>query len=76
VAEVRRSSEVRADHPDQGLASGALADRYGLGAHTTAKKAMPRLARRGLVERTDKDRWKIIDPFLAEWQRQNSPFGE
>jgi hypothetical protein len=65
-----------ADHPEQGLTSTALATRYGLGAHTTAKKAMPRLSRRGLVERADGDRWKIIDPFLAEWLRRNSPFGE
>lgn len=65
-----------ADHPDQGLSSAALATRYGLGAHTTAKKAMPRLARRGLVERVATDGWKIIDPFLAEWLRRNSPFSE
>jgi hypothetical protein len=72
----RKALYLLADHPDRGLTSSPLADRYGLGAHTTAKKAMPRLARRGLVERADKDRWTIIDPFLAEWLRQNSPFGE
>jgi energy-coupling factor transporter ATP-binding protein EcfA2 len=71
----RKALYLLADHPDQGLTSTALATRYGLGAHTTAKKAMPRLARRGLVERAATDRWKIIDPFLAEWLRQNSPFG-
>jgi len=37
---------------------------------------MPRLARRGLVEQAAADRWRIIDPFLAEWLRRNSPFGE
>jgi len=21
-------------------------------------------------------RWRIIDPFLAEWLRRNSPFGD
>jgi hypothetical protein len=71
----RKALYLLADHPHQGLTSAALADRYGLGAHTTAKKAMPRLARRGLVERTDSEGWKIIDPFLAEWLRRNSPFG-
>jgi hypothetical protein len=72
----RKALYLLADHPDSGLTSTALATRYGLGAHTTAKKAMPRLARRGLVERAEQDRWKIIDPFLAEWLRRNSPFGE
>jgi hypothetical protein len=72
----RKTLYLLADHPDQGLTSTALATRYGLGAHTTAKKAMPRLARRGLVERIDGDRWRIIDPFLAEWLRRNSPFGD
>lgn len=71
----RKALYLLADHPDQGLTSTALAARYGLGAHTNAKKAMPRLARRGLVELTGRDRWKIIDPFLAEWLRRNSPFG-
>jgi hypothetical protein len=72
----RKALYLLADHPDQGLTSTTLANRYGLGAHTTAKKAMPRLARRGLVEQTDAERWKIIDPFLAEWLRRNSPFSE
>ncbi len=71
----RKALYLLADHPDQGLTSTALASRYGLGAHTTAKAAMPRLARRGLVERTSEGHWKIIDPFLAEWLRRNSPFG-
>jgi hypothetical protein len=72
----RKALYLLADHPDQGLTSTALASRYGLGAHTTAKAAMPRLARRGLVERTSEGHWKIIDPFLAEWLRRNSPFGQ
>lgn len=71
----RKALYLLADHPDQGLTSTALASRYGLGAHTTAKAAMPRLARRGLVERKSEGHWKIIDPFLAEWLRRNSPFG-
>ena len=72
----RKALYLLADHPDRGLTSTALATRYGLGAHTTAKKAMPRLTRRGLVERSATDGWKIIDPFLAEWLRRNSPFSE
>jgi|SRR5580693_1116794 hypothetical protein len=72
----RKALYLLADHPDQGLTSTVLATRYGLGAHTTAKAAMPRLARRGLVERLADARWTIIDPFLAEWLRRNSPFGE
>ncbi len=72
----RKALYLLADHPDQGLTSTALATRYGLGAHTTAKAAMPRLARRGLVERVAEGHWRIIDPFLAEWLRRNSPFGE
>jgi hypothetical protein len=71
----RKALYLLADHPDRGLTSPALANRYGLGAHTTAKKAMPRLVRRGLVEQAGGDRWRIIDPFLAEWLRRNSPFG-
>ncbi len=71
----RKALYLLADHPDQGLTSTALADRYGLGAHTTAKAAMPRLARRGLVEQGTGGTWKIIDPFLADWLRRNSPFG-
>jgi len=69
----RKALYLLADHPDRGLTSTALATRYGLGAHTTAKAAMPRLARRGLVEQVD-GMWRIIDPFLAEWLRRNSPF--
>ena len=59
-----------------GLTSPALAERYGLGARTTAKRAMLRLARRGLVDQVPGDRWRIIDPFLAEWLRRNSPFAQ
>ncbi len=71
----RKALYLLADHPDRGLTSTAHATRYGLGAHTTAKKAMPRLVRRGLVEQSGGDHWRIIDPFLAEWLRRNSPFG-
>jgi len=70
----RKALYLLADHPDGGLTSPALAVRYGLGAHTTAKKAMSRLARRGLVEQAGGGAWRIIDPFLAEWLRRNSPF--
>jgi hypothetical protein len=70
----RKALYLLADHAGDGLTSPRLAERYGLGARTTAKNAMPRLARRGLVEHESSDRWRIIDPFLAEWLRRNSPF--
>lgn len=70
----RKALYLLADHAGEGLTSPALAERYGLGARTTAKRAMPRLARRGPVEQARGDRWRIIDPFLAEWLRRNSPF--
>lgn len=70
----RKALYLLADHDGDGITSKVLAERYGLGAHTTAKNAMPRLARRGLVARVRGDRWQIIDPFLAEWLRRNSPF--
>jgi uncharacterized protein len=70
----RKALYLLADHAGEGLASRVLAERYGLGAHTAARKAMPRLARRGLVEQTGDGHWRIIDPFLAEWLRRSSPF--
>jgi GNAT superfamily N-acetyltransferase/energy-coupling factor transporter ATP-binding protein EcfA2 len=72
----RKALYLLADHAGEGLASRTLAERYGLGAHTAARKAMPRLARRGLVEQAGSGRWRIIDPFLGEWLRRNSPFAE
>jgi len=72
----RKALYLLADHAGDGLASRTLADRYGLGSHTAAKNAMPRLARRGLVEQPPGGRWRIIDPFLAEWLRRNSPFAD
>jgi uncharacterized protein len=71
----RKALYLLADQRGEGLTSAALAERYGLGARTNAKLAMPRLARRGLVEQYDSG-WRIIDPFLAEWLRRNSPFAE
>lgn len=62
-----------ADNPAANLASGKLAESYGLGSRTSASRAMTRLQRRGLVESRDKS-WRIIDPFLAEWLRRRSPF--
>lgn len=64
-----------ADHAGMGLTSPKLAEQYGLGARTTAPRAMPRLVRRGLVEPHDGS-WRIIDPFLADWLRRTSPFSE
>jgi hypothetical protein len=70
----RKALYLLADHTGDGLSSAVLAERYGLGARTNAAKAMQRLARRGLVEQVKGERWRIIDPFLAEWLRRNSPF--
>lgn len=69
----RKALYLLADHPAAALSSPALAHQYGLGAHTNARRAMPRLERRGLVEPHDGS-WRIIDPFLSEWLRRNSPF--
>lgn len=71
----RKALYLLADHAGEGLTSPELTERYGFNARTTAKNAMPRLGRRGLVEYARNDRWRIIDPFLAEWLRRNSPFG-
>ena len=71
----RKALYLLADHAGEGLSSPTFAERYGLGARTNARNAMPRLARRGLVEHDRGDRWRIIDPFLGEWLRRNSPFG-
>lgn len=71
----RKTLYLLADHAGDGLSSPKLTDRYGLGSRTAATRALPRLARRGLVEQANR-RWRIIDPFLAEWLRRNSPFGE
>jgi uncharacterized protein len=71
----RKALYLLADHTGEGLTSPKLAARYGLGARTNSVKALQRLARRGLVEDA-KRRWRIIDPFLAEWLRRNSPFAE
>jgi hypothetical protein len=71
----RKTLYLLADHAGEGLSSPKLTDRYGLGSRTAATRALPRLARRGLVEQVG-GRWRIIDPFLAEWLRRNSPFGE
>jgi hypothetical protein len=70
----RKALYLLADHAGEGLTSRVLAERYGLGAHTAALKAMPRLARRGIVEQGSGGRWRIIDPFLGEWLRRHSPF--
>jgi hypothetical protein len=71
----RKTLYLLADHAGEGLSSPKLTDRYGLGSRTAASRALPRLERRGLVEQVD-GRWRIIDPFLAEWLRRNSPFSE
>jgi DNA-binding transcriptional ArsR family regulator len=49
--------------------------RHGLRHWSTATRALERLRLRGLVERRD-DGWHACDPFVAEWVRVNSPFGE
>lgn len=69
----RKALYLLADHRGEQLSSTALAAQYGLGSHTAAQTAMPRLRRRGLVEQRD-GRWQIVDPLLADWLRRNSPF--
>jgi energy-coupling factor transporter ATP-binding protein EcfA2 len=69
----RKALYLLADNPGTGLTSAVLAERYGLGSHNAAARAMPRLGRRGLVEQ-ERGTWRIIDPLLAEWLRRNSPF--
>lgn len=71
----RKALYLLADHAGEGLTSVNLAERYGLGARMSAKRAMPRLVRRGLVEQ-HAGSWRIIDPFLADWLRRTSPFSE
>jgi hypothetical protein len=71
----RKTLYLLADHAGDGLSSPKLTERYGLGSRTAAARALPRLERRGLVEQVG-GRWRIIDPFLAEWLRRNSPFSE
>ncbi|MBA3300645.1 MAG: ATP-binding protein [Thermoleophilaceae bacterium] len=72
----RKALFLIADHGGTNLTSARLAEGYGLGSHTTAKAAMPRLQRRGLVDHAQGDKWQIIDPFLEEWLHRNSPFAE
>jgi hypothetical protein len=69
-----KTLQLLADGNSDRLTSGKVAEAYGLHSRTAAKRAMPRLERRGLVERRSQE-WTIIDPFLAEWLRRNSPFG-
>lgn len=71
----RKALYLLADHYGADLTSEALAERYGLGSHTSARAAMPRLRRRGLVEKYN-GLWQIIDPLLAQWLRKNSPFAD
>jgi uncharacterized protein len=76
--EARESTEWKvlqllADGHADRLSSGKIAEAYGLHSRTAASRAMPRLQRRGLIELRSSE-WRIIDPFLAEWLRRNSPF--
>jgi len=68
-----RTLQLLADGHAGNLSSGKVAEAYGLHARTTARRAVPRLERRGLVELRAGE-WRIIDPFLAEWLRRQSPF--
>ncbi len=72
-ANERKALYLLADHRGERLSSASLATQYGLGSHTAAQAAMPRLRRRGLVEQRD-GRWQIVDPLLADWLHRNSPF--
>jgi energy-coupling factor transporter ATP-binding protein EcfA2 len=69
-----KTLQLLADGNADRLTSGKVAEAYGLHSRTAATRTMPRLERRGLVERRAGE-WRIIDPFLAEWLRRNSPFG-
>jgi hypothetical protein len=71
----RKALYLLADNPGESLTSGKLAESYGLGSRNAASRAMPRLARRGIVAERNGE-WEILDPFLAEWLRRHSPFGE
>lgn len=68
-----RVLQLLADGHADNLSSGKVAEAYGLQSRTAARRAMPRLERRGLVELRARE-WRIIDPFLAEWLRRQSPF--
>lgn len=68
-----KTLQLLADGHSGRLASASVAETYGLGSRTAAPRAAERLERRGLVERRSGN-WRIIDPFLAEWLRRNSPF--
>jgi uncharacterized protein len=68
-----KTLQLLADGHGDRLTSGKIAEAYGLHSRTAAKRSAPRLERRGLVERRS-GQWRIIDPFLAEWLRRNSPF--
>jgi energy-coupling factor transporter ATP-binding protein EcfA2 len=70
-----KTLQLLADGNADRLTSGNVAEDYGLHSRTAATRTMPRLERRGLVERRSGE-WRIIDPFLAEWLRRNSPFGD
>ena len=61
-----------ADHADAALTSPKLTESYGLHSRTAATRAMPRLARRGIVEQ-EGGRWRIIDPCLVAWLSRHSP---
>jgi DNA-binding FadR family transcriptional regulator len=72
-ANERKALYLLADHHGEQLSSQSLAKLYGLGSHTAAREAMPRLRRRGLVQERA-GRWQIVDPLLADWLRRHSPF--
>ncbi len=50
------------------------AARYGLADRKAASRALGRLLTRGLVEQTPAG-WRIVDPLLAAWLRQQDPVG-
>lgn len=50
------------------------AHRYGLNSATSTRRAVSRLEQRGLVVR-GVQRWRILDPLLAEWLRREDPLG-
>jgi AAA+ ATPase superfamily predicted ATPase len=61
-----------------GATSKALLKRLGISGGGAASRALDKLRRLGFVEPVPEERgsYRIADPFLAEWLRRTSPFGD
>jgi hypothetical protein len=49
------------------------AERYGLADNDATVRALERLRGRGVVGRTDRTRWQVIDPLFAAWLARRDP---